>query len=99
MSTKTEMVMGYQFEGPYNITASNFNEAAGIYLIADNNGKVVDVGETDQLATRIANHERKNCWDRNDASILWFHGESNQQSRIIKEKKLRIHFDPACGIK
>lgn len=98
MTNKTVDVMGYPFEGPYAITTS-FNQVAGVYLITNVEGKIIDVGETDDLKNRIPGHERAECWSKNLGENLWFHFESNQQRRLVKEKNIRDAHRPICGIK
>lgn len=90
-------IQGYNFEGPYS-TSTNFNAVAGVYLITTSSNKIIDVGETDNLKERIPNHERRQCWENNDATSLWFHHESNRENRLSKEKKIRLYYDPVCGI-
>lgn len=99
MSNKIVQVAGYNFDGPHQIANTSFNEVAGIYLITDSNGNVIDVGETENLKNRIANHERASCWSRNSGNTLWFHHESSQNNRLYREGVLRNLYNPACGVK
>lgn len=97
MDEPTVTYGGYIFNGPFSIDGS-FREVAGIYLITNSNGNIVDVGETDNLKNRIPNHERRSCWARNNGIKLYFHHENNQEQRLAKEKLLRAKSDPACGV-
>lgn len=97
--SNTATVEGNIYDGPWSISNTTFNEVAGVYLIVDTNGAIVDVGETENLKGRIPNHERATCWSRNGGVNLWFHHELNQALRLIKEKHIRDKFNPVCGIK
>lgn len=95
---KTTTILGITFE-VYPLEETNFNEAAGVYVIATSE-KWLDVGETDKLGSRLENHERKPCWYRNSDNktiLVCFKMINNQQERFNLEKKLREELKPACG--
>lgn len=95
---KTTTILGIQFES-YPLETTNFNEVSGVYVISTSQ-KWIDVGETDKLASRLANHERIPCWKRNSNSLtLWvnFKQIGNQQERLDLETKLRNSLNPTCG--
>ena len=96
MNEPTINYQGYIFNGPFSINTS-FNEVAGIYLITNSNGTIIDVGETENLKERIPGHERKDCWTRNSGVNLYFHHENNSDKRLEKEKFFRNKSNPACG--
>ena len=68
-------ITNYDFEGPYETTTS-LRDDAGIYAILDyrpNSGRyLLDVGESTTVKTRIDNHERWFCWERNRQGNIWF---------------------------
>lgn len=99
MSNNTTIVEGNTYNGPWAISNNIFNEVAGVYLIVDTNGTIVDVGETENLKGLIPNHERSACWSRNAGFNLWFHHETNQAMRLAKEKRIRNAFQSVCGVK
>lgn len=89
---------GYLFEGPFPEETTDFNEVAAVYVILDENQNKVDVGETDQLKTRLATHERRNCWERNSKDIyIAVHREDEEIKRLYIEKKIRSSFIFPCG--
>ena len=92
-------INGYIFEGPYNLSSTSFNDVPGVYFISDSRGNSLDVGETEQLATRLVSHERGTCWQNNSLGdvIVWFHGDSNQSSRLRKEAVIRKSNKFSCG--
>lgn len=94
-------IADYQFEGPYHEASTNFNEVAAIYVILDTNNNTIDVGETEELKTRLANHERRNCWKRNceDDIYVAVYLESRGEERRRIESKIRNAYSFSCGEK
>jgi hypothetical protein len=97
--TMAATLHGYSFQGPYRLATSKFNAVAGIYVIANQNGHVVDVGETSNLSDRIPCHDRTPCWNRNGGVNLWFHREPSQYTRLVIEGVIRDRENPVCGIR
>lgn len=94
-------ISGYQFEGGFPLETTKFSEVACVYAIYTND-TWLEVGETDQLGTRISGHERKACWQKNAGSVPIYvavHQESNQQTRLAIESYLRSQLNPMCGDK
>ena len=92
-------ISGYQFEQGYPLATTTFKNVAAVYIIYTNQ-LWLDVGETDQLGTRISEHERRACWQRNAGSVPIYvavHQESNQQTRLAIESDLRSQLNPTCG--
>lgn len=97
---------GYDFEGPYTDT-SKLRYEQGVYSILDqrSDGKyyVVDVGESDDVRTRVENHDRRDCWKRNQqgtltVAVLYTPGVNGERRRAI-ESALRDQYSPACGVR
>ncbi|RKX99825.1 MAG: hypothetical protein DRP54_06545 [Spirochaetes bacterium] len=93
----------YAFEGPYTST-DNIQDKAGVYAIhCYRNGKyyLVDVGESGTVKSRIENHGRKSCWQRNCSGTLTFSvyytPNLHQQGRMKIEKEIRDQYNPPCG--
>lgn len=90
---------------------TQFNEIAAIYVIAnvDKNyqGKVLDVGQTGQLGTRMNSHDREECWKRNcspknEIWICYFPMPTKVYSiedRLELERRIRHLYKPTCGEK
>jgi len=60
----TLKVLDYEFEGPF-LTKEYIREEAGVYLVTkgeDDDYEIIDVGISENLKERIANHDRKDCW-------------------------------------
>lgn len=59
---------GYNFEGPFN-NSDSLRSQSGVYVILGSNAgngnwNVVDVGESEDVKTRVASHDRADCWKR-----------------------------------
>lgn len=69
------IISNYEFEGPYSIDSTVIppNRAAVYVIICktyDGKYYVTDVGESGEIGIRIANHERRPCWERNNNGSL-----------------------------
>lgn len=95
----------YDFDGPY-VSVESLENKSGIYTIlcknqSENNYKVIDVGESAFVKTRIEGHDRKECWARNcsiGVEYAVFYTPNKQQTgRKAIEQELRTMYDPPCG--
>lgn len=96
------------FEGPYSIdtTEISANKAAVYVIICKVSEKyhVKDVGESGEVGVRIADHERRPCWESNCTGNLWVYlrympsddGYTSADRRKL-EKKIRDKYSPPCG--
>src|SRR5258708_6856656 len=90
-------ISGYNFEGPYTNTAS-LADNAGVYVIltrahTTEKWTVIDIGESTEVKSRIANHDRKPSWSHNSqgtvaAAVLYTPGWTGDQRRAL-ESSLR----------
>jgi hypothetical protein len=95
----------YTFEGPYSSTIY-LEDKAGVYVILDTRttgNVVVDVGESAAVKSRIDNHDRTSCWNRNSlgtlkVAVLYTPG-MGQEGRMRIEQEIREQFNPVCGIR
>lgn len=97
---------GCDFDGPFTYT-SNLRYEQGVYSILDqrSDGKyiVLDVGESEDVRSRIENHDRSDCWNRNrlgmlTVAVFYTPGMSGDRRRAI-ESALREQYSPACGFR
>ena len=95
----------YNFEGPYSST-SLLEDRAGVYAIIDDRSTerfVVDVGESATIKSRVENHERSDCWNRNSIGTLkvavLYTPNLHQAGRIRIEQEIRAQYNPVCGIR
>jgi hypothetical protein len=94
------------FEGPYALTETRrLKDRSGVYVIlcltGQNKFRVVDVGESSQVKTRVETHDRKDCWRRNCKGTLYvavlYTPNSQQPGRSKIEQEIRQEDDPPCG--
>ena len=92
----------YDFEGPF-MSTSSLKSQSGVYAILGRNSvnedwNVVDIGESGDVKKRVENHNRKNCWEAQNYTILNCAAYyCNIIARHSIEKELRNIFKPPCG--
>lgn len=102
----TISIGNWHFEGPYTHTSS-LHDWAGVYAILDRRrdgiNYVIDVGESATVRTRVENHDRENCWIRNQQGTLTvavlYTPNFQQVGRRAIEQEIRSLYPPACGIR
>jgi len=93
----------YSFEGYFSSTLY-LEDKPGIYAVLCRyfeKNKVVDIGEAENIKTRVDNHESSNCWRRNCQSSLVYAAlytpDLNQKARENIVDELRDEYEPVCG--
>lgn len=93
----------YTFDGPYTSVGS-LEDRSGVYaIVCHSNSKyyLIDVGESATVKSRIENHGRKTCWQRNCNSTLkvavLYTPNLQQHGRSLIEQKIRNQFNIPCG--
>jgi len=93
----------YTFDGPYTLTGK-LEDRAGIYTIhcyRDNKYYLIDVGESATIKSRVENHDRKYCWERNCSGTLtvsaYYTPHLQQAGRMQIEQEIRKQYDPPCS--
>lgn len=93
----------YKFEGPYS-SDDSLDDSSGVYAILCNNSdsyKVIDVGESSEVRTRVKTHDRRNCWERNCFYTImyavYYTPHKKQSGRKKIEQEIREEYDPPCG--
>jgi hypothetical protein len=92
------------------LSEADFSDFAAIYVIlcVDNSGswKVIDVGQSGQVGSRIDTHDRQECWEKNCPNKnIWvciYKTPSTlytKEQRIDLEGKIRDYYKPVCGVK
>jgi len=96
-------VGNYTFEGPYTDT-SRLQDRSGVYAIhcyRDNAYYLIDVGESTQVKSRVDDHDRKDCWQRNCSGTLtvsvYYTPNLQSSGRIAVEQEIRRKYNPPCG--
>lgn len=105
MSIKVQGKSGktYTFNGPYSKT-SYLEDKSGVYLIVCSEGKklkLLDVGESATVKTRVENHNRKKCWEKNCKHnikyAVLYTPYKQQVGRKSIEQDIRDHRKFPCG--
>lgn len=92
-------IEGYTFSGPHYHTR-RFNQDFGcVYILVNGLNQLVDVGQTDNINSRIINHERKMCWIRNGCveTGLYVYISPDENFRLLLERLIRNKYKPLCG--
>jgi len=95
----------YSFQGPFNST-SFLQDVAGVYAILDClpsvSSRVLDIGESNAVRTRIENHDRSECWKVNSRGTIGvavlYTPSVGRPGRMAIEAALRSQYRPRCGI-
>ncbi len=92
-------IKGYEFEGPF-IPTTDFNSVGAVYVITDSNNSPIDVGQTNDLKSRIPSHERQDCWGRSAQGTVSVYAriEPSEQTRLQIENLIRKSFKFTCGV-
>ena len=96
----------YTAEGPYTST-EDLEDRSGVYTIltsakAIDRWTVLDVGESHAVKSRVENHDRSDCWFRNNigeigVAVIYTPNQQQAGRRQI-EQELRSQFRPVCGL-
>lgn len=80
-------------------------ERPGLYAVVckvDNEFFLIDVGESSKLRSRVENHDKKDCWEKNCKGqvIIFIHYTPflKQRGRVLIEQELRELFHPDCAM-
>lgn len=93
----------YHFEGPYSLTSS-LEDRSGVYaILCEKEGKLylIDVGESSKVKTRVENHDRKDCWEKNCSGTIkyaaYYIEYGKKPSRVEVEQDIRNNHILPCG--
>ena len=71
--------------------------------ICEENGNLylIDVGESSEVKTRVENHDRKECWEKNCSGtikyVVYYIEYGKKSSRVEVEQDIRDNYDIPCG--
>lgn len=88
----------YKFDGPYQ-SVDKLDYRSGVYAILDSNRVVIDIGESSSVKTRVANHDRQPCWEKNRVNLVAVLYVPSAKQRLDIEQELRLEFNPVCGVR
>ncbi len=97
-------IAGYSFDGPYAST-DKLEDKSGVYAILDykdNKYYLIDVGESSEVKSRVENHDRKSCWNKNITGqfrvAVHYTPNKQQAGRKEIEQAIRDSYDGIpCG--
>lgn len=96
-------IKNYNFDGPYTSTNELMN-IPGVYVILSRLGSdysPIDVGESEDIKSRIEKHDRKDCWNRNSLGsvsvAVYYTSHLAEVKRREIESEIRGHLNPPCG--
>lgn len=97
----TIQIGNYSFDGDFS-TADYLQEKSGVYAvlgITDGNGgrKVIDIGESGWVRTRVKCHDRATAWSRQGYPLRYAAFYCDEAARMAVERQLRAQFKPSCG--
>ena len=95
--------LGYQFDGAYQ-SPDSLEAKAGVYVVwsrCDEEWTVLDVGESEDVRSRIKNHDRKDCWEEHSPCEIYYSAvytiEPQKTARTEIEQRIRRLAKPPCG--
>ena len=94
----------YSFEDPFSNTADLRNNS-GVYAILSRRTtterySVIDIGEARWIRNRVANHDRRDQWPRNNHGTLAVAALCcDETARMRIERELRAQFNPVCAVR
>lgn len=89
----------YTFDGSYS-SPIHLSDRSGVYAVlgATMNGKkVVDIGESGWIRTRVQAHDRAQAWARQGLLLSYAALYCDETSRMRIERELRARYRPPCG--
>lgn len=92
-------ISGYNFQGPQDPYRGFTNIVSAVYAILDDQSRLLDVGQTEDLNNRFPNHPRQSCWEVNKAGNLYLYilQIANERTRLQVESLIRNQYSPPCG--
>ena len=97
---------GRNFTGP-SPSKARIKNRSGVYAVLTKVGKgkfkVLDIGESAKVRTRLNSHDRSDCWSDNAQGKLYYavhytpYAQRSGRRRV--EQPLRAKYDPTCGVR
>jgi hypothetical protein len=98
------VLAGFTFEGPFAFY-SDIKDEAGVYVILDDrlvDQRIIDIGEAENIRSRINFHEREGCWKNMclgtlGIGTLYLPRSTAQQRLLIEDAIRKEHKQIACA--
>ena len=92
----------YEFDGPHN-SVDSLSDSSGVYILTTNNNgmhKILDVGESAGVKSRVSSHDRSNEWQKHIIDGLFVSAfYCDEPNRMLLEKQIRDYHNPPCGVR
>jgi hypothetical protein len=93
-------LLHWTFDGPF-MTSNFLKDQSGVYVIlrSENSSySIIDVGESENVKSRVSNHDRFDCWQSNRASHCCVY-YAKEIERLSIEKEIRNNYPGIpCGL-
>jgi hypothetical protein len=96
-------IKDYSFEGLYS-SPSHLEEKPGVFVVLCQKyekNEIVDIGESENVKSRVEDNERSSCWIRNCESRLayavLYTSDLTEKERKDISYELRDEYNPVCG--
>ncbi|UFZ02599.1 hypothetical protein LQG66_25390 [Bradyrhizobium ontarionense] len=92
-------ISNYTFDGPY-ASPGQLADRSGVYAVlgaSPGSTKVVDIGESGWIRTRLQGHDRATAWARQGLPLSYAALYCDESTRMRIERELRARFNPPCG--
>lgn len=91
----------YSFEGEF-ASVDGLQERSGVYVVlgitnANGGRRVIDVGESGGVWSRVQCHDRAPDWPRQGLPLRYAALYCDERGRMAVEQQLRAQFNPPCG--
>lgn len=86
----------YTFDGAYS-SPSFLDDRSGVYAVLGGGRKVLDIGESGGIRTRIQSHDRAPAWARQGLPLTFAALYCDEANRMRIERELRAAYNPPCG--
>lgn len=94
---------GHTWDGAFTDPA-RLEARSGVYGVWSRNGndwKLLDIGESSDVQTRVRNHDRADQWNQHATGPLYYAAtytaQLHQAARMTIEQALRAAYRPPCG--
>lgn len=92
------LIYNLNFSGPYYYDRTFTQDFACVYAVVVNN-KLIYIGITDSINTRMPGHHKIDCWKKfsTDTRILYIYKEPNLLNRQNLERAIINYYNPPCN--
>ena len=99
------MASASNIQGPWEVGANDAPTYSGVYIVCAKSWlerpQVLYIGESDNIASRISGHDRREDWEREACGrplIFFAEHIASRIERWIEERVLIGHFSPPCNV-